>query len=124
MASAYKSALRADIAADSDESMSEDFGASSSEAGSGSESESESSEQEEQTKPVVTNGKKAQDSSSPAELRNRILMLTSRGVSFRSVIECLFRRPQYNNILTSVADIDIYSPISTHYFHMHTKTQN
>lgn len=77
MASIYKRASKAQADEDSDESMS-DVSSSTVRADSDDE-DSSSSEDDEQ---ITTNNKFSQV---PIELRNRILMLTSRGVSFRSV---------------------------------------
>lgn len=77
MASAYKSALKA--GADSDESMSD-----ASQSSSDTVEESSADEADEKTVTSMENRPKStSDSLENSGLRNRILMLTSRGVSYR-----------------------------------------
>lgn len=79
MASAYKSATRT-----SDDSDSEFGGIVSDEESSHTaEADSPSSDTSEDEVPAAKAGAKL--SQLPVELRNRVLMLTSRGVSYRSV---------------------------------------
>lgn len=80
MASAYKSALKSGTTSDSDESMS-DFSDQLSNSEQDDSAESDTDEQP--TAPAKKN--KATIADLPVELRNRILMLTSRGVSFRYI---------------------------------------
>jgi hypothetical protein len=74
MASAYRSAMRSGNEFDSDEEGSETSAASSSTVRAES-----SGEEGKTTKQTKSNGL----SQLPSEIRNRILMLTSRGVSYR-----------------------------------------
>lgn len=85
MASIYKRASRAEAEPDlSDESMSDDEESSGTVRADSDEEGSSSDTSSGEDEATTTKNKLTQV---PTELRNRILMLTSRGVSFRYVLQ-------------------------------------